>query len=149
MTKKFGVGVGVMFLQDNKILLGKRHHNKQKAGSELHGEDTWTMPGGKVDFGEKLTQTAVREVKEETSLAINEKDLKLISLSDDIIPDDVHFVTAGFLCKKFKGESKVMEPDEIIDWQWFSISDLPSPMFFPSQKVVDNYLRKEIYKIKT
>ena len=39
-----------------------------------------------------------------------------------------------------------MEPDEITEWKWFSLDNLPSPMFFPSQKILDNYLSKTIYK---
>ncbi len=145
MSRKFGMGVGAMILKDNKILLGLRHHDKNKADSELHGENTWTMPGGKVDFGEKLAETPVREIKEETSLKIKKEDLKLISVSDDIILDDAHFVTIGFLCEKFEGEPKVMEPDEIIKWQWFPIDSMPENMFFPSQRVLENYLRNKVY----
>jgi len=63
-NKKVGVGFGVMFLKDSKVLLGKRHDDPEKADSELHGEGTWTMPGGKLHFGEAFEDGAWREVKE-------------------------------------------------------------------------------------
>ena len=47
-NKKPGVGFGVMILKQGRILLGKRHSDPDKADSELHGEGTWTMPGGKL-----------------------------------------------------------------------------------------------------
>lgn len=50
---KPGLGVGVMILKDNKVLLGLRNPDRVKASSELKGEGTWTMPGGKVEFMEK------------------------------------------------------------------------------------------------
>lgn len=59
--KKPGVGVGVMILNDNRILLGKRNDDPEKAGSELHGEGSWTMPGGKLDFGEGFEECAFRK----------------------------------------------------------------------------------------
>ncbi|MEA2007247.1 MAG: NUDIX domain-containing protein [Patescibacteria group bacterium] len=121
-----------MLLKDRKILLGRRHANPQKADSELYGEDSWTMSGGKVNFGDSLKVSLVREVSEETSLQVAEDDLKLISVSDDIV-EDAHFVTIGFLCEIFQGEPKVMEPDEIVEWKWFSVDDLPWPMFFLSE----------------
>ena len=64
--KKVGVGFGVLLLKDKKILLGKRHEDPEKADSELHGAGTWTMPGGKLEFGETFEQGARREVLEET-----------------------------------------------------------------------------------
>jgi 8-oxo-dGTP diphosphatase len=39
-----------------------------------------------------------------------------------------------------EGEAQVMEPDEITQWQWFALDTLPSPLFFPSEKVIKNYL---------
>lgn len=145
-NKKPGIGVGVMILKNNKILLGKRHYDSQKADSELHGESTWTMPGGKVHFGEVLRDTACREVLEETGISIDGDSLNLISLADDII-EDAHFVTIGFLYKDedFNQEPKVMEPDEIVEWQWFDLNNLPELMFFPSREVLNNYLAKKIY----
>lgn len=143
--KKPGVGVGIMILRDGKVLLGKRHDLPEKAGSELHGEGTWTLPGGKLKFGEKLEEAAYREVKEETGLKVNKEKLKLISITNDIV-EDAHFITIGFLCKDFEGEPKVMEPDEITEWRWFPLNKLPKPLFFPSDKTLKNFFDKEIYK---
>lgn len=143
--KKVGVGFGVMILKDNKVLLGKRHYDPNKADSELHGEGTWTMPGGKIHFGEEFEEAAAREVLEETGLKINQDKLKFISLANDKVTD-AHFVTIGFLCEDFEGEPKVMEPDEITEWNWFALDALPEKMFFPSTKVLKNYLDNTVYK---
>lgn len=140
-NKKPGVGVGVMILSNNKVLLGKRHDDPNKADSLLHGEGTWTMPGGKLDFGEKLKDAAYREVLEETGIKINKEALENLSVTDDIL-EDVHFVTIGFLCNKFEGEPKVMEPDEITEWKWFDLDDLPDKIFFPTEKILKRYQNK-------
>lgn len=138
-------GVGVMILKEGKVLLGQRHVDPAKADSELNGEGTWTMPGGKIDFGNGIAEAAMREIKEETDLDVNLGDLKLVSLTNDA-NEKAHFVTIGFLCEKFSGEVKVMEPDEITKWEWFPIDNLPKPIFFPSQKIVERYKEGVIYK---
>jgi len=130
-----------MILKNNKVLLGKRHDDPEKASSELHGEGTWTMPGGKLDFQEKLEDAAEREVFEETGIRIDKNKIKIISVTDDIVPDK-HFVTVGFLCRDFDGEPRVMEPDEITKWEWFDLDNLPDPIFPPSRKIIDNFLNK-------
>ena len=94
---KPGVGVGVMILKDNKVLLGLRNPNKEKASSELNGQGTWTMPGGKVEFMEKLVDAAKRELEEETSLKATK--IEFLCISDDMT-DTAHYVTAGFIVKE-------------------------------------------------
>jgi 8-oxo-dGTP diphosphatase len=144
--KKPGVGFGVMLVKDGKVLLGHRHSDAEKASSELHGEGTWTMPGGKLEFQESPEDGAVREVREEIGLTIEKRALKLVSVSNDMV-HDAHFITLGFLCSEFTGEPSVMEPDEITEWRWFPLDALPSPLYFPSERVLKNYREGEIYRI--
>ena len=66
-------------------------------------------------------------------------------MTNDIV-HDAHFVTVGFICRDFKGKPKVMEPDEITEWKWFSLRKLPSPIYSPSKKILNNYSDKKIYK---
>jgi 8-oxo-dGTP pyrophosphatase MutT (NUDIX family) len=134
-----------MLFSSGKILLGQRHVDPKKASSALHGEGTWTMPGGKLDFGETFVEGAVRELLEETGIDVNIEDMALISLTDNILPD-VHFVTAGFYCDKFKGVASVLEPDEITRWEWFDIENLPKPLYPASAEVIEHYKSKIIYK---
>ena len=143
--KRVWVGFGVMILRDGKVLLGQRHPDPEKASSLMHGEGTWTMPGGKTEFHESFEEMAYRETLEETGIKINTEKMKIISITNDIVPDN-HFVTIGFLCEDFEGEAQVMEPDEITKWQRFDLQDLPTPLFFPSGKVINNYLDGVIYK---
>jgi len=136
------VGVAVMMLDSNgHVLLGKRHEDPEKAASLLHGEGTWTLPGGKLDFGEDIVKGAVRETVEETGIV--PAGLELVSVGNEVVPD-AHFVTLGFMAKKFDGRPEVMEPDEITEWGWFPLDSLPAPMFPPALKVIKNYKNKRI-----
>jgi len=141
---KIGVGVGVVLLKEGKVLLGLRHPDSQKAKNDLHGEGTWTLPGGKVEFKENLRDTAFREVFEETGIKIQKESLEIVSISDDIL-GDVHYVTIGFLAKDFEGKPQVKEPEKIIKWNWFFFENLPTPLFFPSARIIKNFLKKKIY----
>jgi ADP-ribose pyrophosphatase YjhB (NUDIX family) len=142
--KRPKVGVGVMLFKDGKVLLGKRNDDAQKASSDLHGEGTWTMPGGKLDFQETLIDGAAREVFEETNLKINKDKIKILSVADEIVPDN-HYVTVGFLCEDFEGELKTMEPEEITEWKWYDLNNLPEKVFLPSAKMIKAYLTGKIY----
>ncbi len=139
-----GVGIGVMILKDGRVLLGKRNDDPKKADSQLHGEGTWTMPGGKMHFGESFEDAAIREVLEETGIKVKKEDLKLISITNDMV-EDAHFITIGFLCENFEGDPRPMEQD-ITKWKWFGFDNLPSPIFFSSEKILKNFLEKEVYK---
>ena len=125
-------------LKEGEVLLGQRHVDPEKADSELHGEGTWTMPGGKLEFGESFEEGAKREVLEETGIILN--DVRVICVNNDKI-ESAHFVTIGLFSDDFSGDAKVMEPDEITEWRWFGLDDLPKNMFFPSVKVLENYIQ--------
>lgn len=53
-------GATVVVIKDNKILLNLRSDT-----------NTWGIPGGAIELGESLEETAARELKEETNLDCN------------------------------------------------------------------------------
>ena len=57
-----GVGCGAAIVRDGRLLLVKRKRPPE-AGC-------WNLPGGKVDFGERVEDAIVREIAEETGLKI-------------------------------------------------------------------------------
>ena len=142
MDRKVGAGFGIMLLRDGKVLLGRRHEDPEKADSLLHGEGTWTMPGGKFEFGESFEEGARRELMEETGIVLDK--VKVICVSNDVL-EDVHFVTIGFFSEFFSGDAEVKEPDEITEWGCFDLDDLPSPLFLPSAEILDNYKLNRFY----
>jgi 8-oxo-dGTP diphosphatase len=119
------VGVGIMVVDgEGLILLGRR-----KSGH-------WSMPGGKLDFGEGIMDCARRELAEETRLVA--KSLELVSISNDIMGES-HFVTIGFICKEFGGNLRTTEPDKIADWTWYPMEKLPESLFLPTARLLENY----------
>lgn len=140
--KKVGAGFGIILIKDNKILLGKRHTDPEKASSLLNGAGTWTMPGGKLNFGESFEEGAKRETLEETGIKLNK--IRVICVNNDMV-ETAHFVTVGMVADDFEGEPKVMEPDEITEWQWFNLDDLPGPIYFPSAKILENFKSNQFY----
>ncbi len=141
-NKKMGIGIGIMILKNKRILLGKRHEDHKKADSELRGEGTWTMPGGKIEFGESFEEAAKREVLEETGIEI--KNAKIICVNNDK-NEHAHFVTTGILSTEFEGEVQVREPEEITEWKWFKSENLPKNIFPPSKKILENFKHKKFY----
>lgn len=140
--KNIGVGCGVIILKDNKILLGLRSSNPLLADCDLHEEDSWTMPGGSINYNESFEEAGIRETKEETSLDI--KDPKVICVQVDK-NEYAHYVSVGMIAKEFTGNVKVMEPKEIVKWEWFDINNLPSNIFSASKKTIDCYLENKFY----
>ncbi len=137
MDKFIKVGIGVMILDDNKVLLGHRSKDKKDTGG-IFEIDCWTLPGGKQEYFETFFVCAKREVKEETNLEIGE--LKLFGAADDIQPDR-HYITLHIIAKKHSGELKVMEPTKEDRWEWFDLDKLPQNLYSPSKKFIEEYLK--------
>lgn len=140
--KKVGAGFGVILELDGKVLFGQRHPDPGKADSAFLSAGEWTLPGGKLDWGESFEEGAIREVKEETGIDIQNPEVISVHNCKN---EHSHFMTVGLLARAWKGEAQVNEPDEIIEWQWFNLQNLPSPLYFPSREVIGNYKQGKFY----
>ena len=140
MSNVVRVGIGVMVLNDNKVLLGHRLAKRKDTGG-IQEPDCWSLPGGKQEMFETMYEGAIREVKEETNLDIDQ--LELFGASDDI-GTDRHFITLQIIAKKSKGKLIAMEPDKEDEWRWFEFDKLPENVYSPSKKFIEDYLEKSI-----
>lgn len=119
MHIKVGVGV-LIFNRENHILLGKR--------ISQHGYGTWACPGGHLELYETPFECAVRETQEETGLIIS--NLHKGPWVNTIFPQDQHhYVTIFVLTQTYQGTVQAMEPDKCAEWSWFSLNNLPQPLF--------------------
>jgi 8-oxo-dGTP diphosphatase len=113
------VGLGVVVFRDGKFLLGKRK------GS--HGAGEYSPPGGGLEHGESLEECAKREVMEEAGIEIT--NIRFLCVFNQRFYPPNHFVNIGLVADWKSGEPKVMEPEKCDGWDWFTLDDLPSPMF--------------------
>jgi len=121
------IGVGVLIFHDGKLLLGRRK------GS--HGADSWSAPGGHLEFGESIEQCAQREVQEETGLKLDS--ISIGPYTNDIfVEDKKHYVTLFAIAHQPVGEPRLREPEKCRGWQWFAVHALPSPLFVPLQNLL-------------
>ena len=79
-----GVGVGAIIVHtDGSLFLAKRGNN---ARNERH---KWEFPGGSVEFGERLTDALIREIREEYGIEITVE--RLLDVVDHIILGDARY----------------------------------------------------------
>lgn len=146
-TKKMGIGVGIIVLNaNNETLLLLRNEDQILADSDMRLEGTYTLPSGKVKFGETFEEAGKRKLKEETGLDVNTEDLKVISLSSDI-NEYAHYATIGLIANNYSGNFKLKESKEFTNYGWYKLDNLPNNLCLPSKAIINNYLNKKIYSI--
>lgn len=126
MSKRPKIGIGVFIVNDQKqFLLGKR------LGS--HGAEAWSIPGGHLEYGESFEECAIREVKEETGLTI--QDPRFLQVTNNVFHQEEKHSISIFMTADYPVGQKVQnpEPHKIESWEWFSLKNLPEKLFLPIQ----------------
>lgn len=118
---------GVVFHKD-KVLLIKR--------SIEPFEGYWVLPGGHVEYGQKVEKALRREMKEE--LGIEVKIRKLIGVYSDPQRDPrYHMVSLAYLCQKVEGPIRLGR--EASRYKYFPLDKLPSKIGFDHRKIIDDF----------
>jgi len=112
------VGVGVIIIEDSRVLLVKRAHPPLQA--------QWSIPGGVLEVGELVREAAIREAREETGLIVEPGDL--LGVYDRVLRNaeqrvQYHYVLIDFLCRRVGGE--LQASDDAAEVRWFTREELP------------------------
>lgn len=126
--------VAVVILKEGKVLIGKR---KDTAS---HGKGEYSFPGGHIEFGESFEEAVKREAFEESGVEI--KNIQFLSV---VNVDLYNKVLIGVTADWDKGEIITRPEENIGDWQWLDVNDLPSPLFYPTEVLVDSYKSGQKY----
>ena len=127
MSEHPRVGVGVIVTKGDRVLLLER--------KGVHGQGTWSTPGGHLEYGETPEQCAVRETKEETGVDI--ANVRAIGYTNDVfVSSGLHYITLWMAGEYKSGEATVAAPYEASQVRWYTWDALPGPLFLPLSKLI-------------
>ena len=108
-------------IKDNQILLGKRKNTN-------HMNGCWSLPAGHVNEYETCLQAIIREMQEECGILLHEKDLFLKG-SMHHFSGNFDYINYVFLADLTQYSVVNAEPEKCETLQFFSINNLPEPMY--------------------
>jgi 8-oxo-dGTP pyrophosphatase MutT (NUDIX family) len=123
----------LIFDQGDNLLLQRRQDNQQ-----------WGLIGGSMEIGESLAETAIREVKEETGLTLDQLDWFDLFSGQELIYEYPHGdivvnVTAVYISRQYRRTLKI-DKKEVSEIRFFKLSKLPENISPPDKPVIKKYL---------
>lgn len=128
-------GVRIILIQDNKVLLVQHRYN-----------DLWVFPGGRIEKGESVYETARKEVREETQYIINNfnKILGVYKNTTGGKDDEVTILvsTDFYFQKQHSIKDKILRHFEIKHMDWYSLDKLPDTTSKATRERILEYQEK-------
>jgi len=119
-----GVGCGAAIVRDGRLMLVQR--------LKIPEVGCWSLPGGKVDYLERVEDAVVREIREELGVAIALE--RLLGVVEMVGLDDQHWVSPVYLAHLVAGEPVNREPDKHAAIAWRSLAEPPpTPLATPAR----------------
>ncbi len=118
----------VFLIKENSVLLGKKTRHI--------GKGRFNGPGGGIEKGENIRESAAREVFEETGVKVLPDALEKVAIVHfhNIRRDSEKFICRChiFIIREWEGEPQNTE--ELNEQEWFDIDDLPLDRMMVSDK---------------
>ncbi|MDP7545819.1 MAG: (deoxy)nucleoside triphosphate pyrophosphohydrolase, partial [Alphaproteobacteria bacterium] len=104
---------------DGRVLVQQRPEGKSMAG-------LWEFPGGKVEAGESLEQSLIRELQEELDIDVTEACLAPFTFASHAY-EDFQLLMPLFVCRVWQGTLRPREGQAIKWLRPMRMADLPMP----------------------
>lgn len=120
----------------NRVVLLQRSQNAKFA------QGMWDLPVGKSEPGEPITDTAVRELFEETGLTVKPEALKVAHIIHGAwgVEAPNGFLTVVFTTHEWTGEPENREPHKHAQVQWVDANAIPEEFVDTTASALHRYL---------
>jgi ADP-ribose pyrophosphatase YjhB (NUDIX family) len=116
------LGAIVAVIEGDRVLLTRRHDF-----------EVWCLPGGHVDDGESLAGAAMREVREETGLAVELTHLVGVYSKPGLFGGTLHLV---LFAGRVVGGTLQPQPEEVVEVGHFGRDDLPALLVWGHREAI-------------
>jgi 8-oxo-dGTP diphosphatase len=108
------IGVGVIVVFPPIYGTTRRRFAWLRRSGTSHGNGQWSLPGGRLEFNEKLIDRAATEVGEEIGIKHFGPFYPIPYISEDFFPEQkMHWITHYFIAYPHNTETaRLMEPDK-------------------------------------
>ena len=113
----------------------------------VYPEGRWCFPGGLMELGESVEDTARREVFEETGITVHRMRLIGVYSGPDHLcraanGDEWYVVNSAFFALDWSGEAKVNDA-ESVRLKWILPDEMPDTLVRSHKEVLRDYLRMQ------
>lgn len=137
MSEKIGIRPATIVIQENKILL---------VHSKYNDKEFFLFPGGGMEFGETIEQTAIRETLEETGVKVKIKDIFHINEYINNKDWNERSISIFFLAEIEKiGKPLTNDNGKIKEIKWIEIDKLDNYNIKPKRvvSILKDYLENK------
>lgn len=114
----------------------------QRGPKSKFAQGMWDLPVGKSEPGEPITETAVREVKEETGVVVDPGTLRLAHVIHGAwgVEAPNGFLTVVFTTDEWFGQPMNSEPGKHSQVCWVDVNSIPSEFVPTTASALNRYL---------
>jgi len=116
--------------EQNKLLLWQR--------KSVFGDWLWGLPGGHREPDEEPTDSAIRELLEETGISIEKTRISFLGTTEYEWPRFLS-VHHNFLVKYIWTHVQLMEPEKCYEWKFFNTNNIPESLFTPDINAINQF----------
>ncbi len=107
-------------------------------------ENKWNVPGGHLEYGEKIEECVRRETKEETNLDVT--DIRIVDVQESVFSKEYkkgeqHMILIGCCCKKTSDE--IILNEELEEYKWIEPKKALETLDMPSnaKQLIRNFIK--------